>query len=203
MDAPLITLDDAANTTDVYAFVSQRFGQKYLTRPSPSIRTRSRASAPTSTTSTTTCCTRSTSRPAQTSPTGGPTYQLSVPVRHHATGTATRSCSPTSAWSANVDDARAEPRCSPTRSPRSTGAPGRATRLGTGIVPPNNQGNATPFYNQGDNGENPAKDGVADDGAARPLHRADDRHARRTAISRSPASAKTGSTPTSRRSSIC
>ena len=31
MDAPLITLDDAANTTDVYAFVSQRFGQKYLT----------------------------------------------------------------------------------------------------------------------------------------------------------------------------
>jgi Domain of unknown function (DUF4331) len=33
--------------------------------------------------------------------------------------------------------------------------------LGTGIlVPPNNQGNATPFYNQGDNGENPAKPGV-------------------------------------------
>ena len=27
MDAPLITLDDAANTTDVYAFVSQRFGR--------------------------------------------------------------------------------------------------------------------------------------------------------------------------------
>src|SRR6185503_7332377 len=31
MDAPLITLDDAANTTDVYAFVSQKFGRKYLT----------------------------------------------------------------------------------------------------------------------------------------------------------------------------
>src|SRR5262245_26696949 len=31
MDAPLITLDDAANTTDVYAFVSERFGKKYLT----------------------------------------------------------------------------------------------------------------------------------------------------------------------------
>ena len=26
MDAPLITLDDAANTTDVYAFVTQRDG---------------------------------------------------------------------------------------------------------------------------------------------------------------------------------
>ncbi len=31
MDAPLITLDDAANTTDVYAFVSGREGRKYLT----------------------------------------------------------------------------------------------------------------------------------------------------------------------------
>lgn len=31
MDAPLITLDDAANTTDVYAFVTQRDGVKYLT----------------------------------------------------------------------------------------------------------------------------------------------------------------------------
>lgn len=31
MDAPLITLDDAANTTDVYAFVSQQNGRKYLT----------------------------------------------------------------------------------------------------------------------------------------------------------------------------
>ena len=28
-------------------------------------------------------------------------------------------------------------------------------------MPPNNQGIATPFYNQGDNGDNPAKDGVA------------------------------------------
>ena len=31
MDAPLITLDDAANTTDVYAFLSSRSGAKYLT----------------------------------------------------------------------------------------------------------------------------------------------------------------------------
>src|SRR4051812_37255373 len=31
MDAPLITLDLAANTTDVYAFVTQANGQKYLT----------------------------------------------------------------------------------------------------------------------------------------------------------------------------
>ena len=31
MDAPLITLDDAANTTDVYAFVSETDGVEYLT----------------------------------------------------------------------------------------------------------------------------------------------------------------------------
>ena len=31
MDAPLITLDDAANTTDVYAFVSKRGDIQYLT----------------------------------------------------------------------------------------------------------------------------------------------------------------------------
>src|ERR1700744_5013065 len=30
MDAPLITLDPAANTTDVYAFVASRNGVKYL-----------------------------------------------------------------------------------------------------------------------------------------------------------------------------
>ena len=34
------------------------------------------------------------------------------------------------------------------------------TVLGTGVVPPNNQGIATPLYNQGDDGNNPAKDGV-------------------------------------------
>ncbi len=37
----------------------------------------------------------------------------------------------------------------------------RTTLIGAGIVPPNNQGIATPFYNEGDNGENPAKDGHA------------------------------------------
>src|SRR5207249_2549977 len=31
MDAPLIVLDDAANTTDVYAFVTGEDGRKYLT----------------------------------------------------------------------------------------------------------------------------------------------------------------------------
>lgn len=38
---------------------------------------------------------------------------------------------------------------------------GLATILGAGLVPPNNQGNATPFYNQNNNGENLARKGVA------------------------------------------
>jgi hypothetical protein len=33
--------------------------------------------------------------------------------------------------------------------------------LGTALVPPNNQGHATPFYNDGDNGEKMARKGVA------------------------------------------
>jgi hypothetical protein len=37
--------------------------------------------------------------------------------------------------------------------------------LGSGTVPPNNQGVATPKYNKGDNGLNPAKDGVSDPAA--------------------------------------
>jgi len=38
---------------------------------------------------------------------------------------------------------------------------GQSTFLGQGIVPPNNQGNATPLYNVDNNGNNPAKQGVA------------------------------------------
>src|SRR5579883_1260035 len=37
---------------------------------------------------------------------------------------------------------------------------GAATVLGSGIVPPNNEGISTPFYNQGNNGNNPAQSGA-------------------------------------------
>ena len=67
MDAPLIVLDPAANTTDVYAFVDENGAQKTLSSRSVSIRSKSRASGRTSTTSTTTCSTRSTSPPGATS----------------------------------------------------------------------------------------------------------------------------------------
>ena len=80
MDAPLITLDPSANTTDVYAFVDQDNGsapasasselrsasRNPLSSRSASIRTRNRASGRTYTISTTTCSTKSTSPPAVT-----------------------------------------------------------------------------------------------------------------------------------------
>src|SRR5258707_2684369 len=37
----------------------------------------------------------------------------------------------------------------------------RCTLLGTGVVPPNNEGIATPLYNQDNDGNKPARDGVA------------------------------------------
>ena len=45
---------------------------------------------------------------------------------------------------------------------RGKGKPKRYV-LGEGVVPPNNQGRVTPFYNQDDFGDAPAKDGVASD----------------------------------------
>jgi hypothetical protein len=36
----------------------------------------------------------------------------------------------------------------------------KGTKLGQGVVPPNNQGLVTPLYNQGDDGQQPAKGGV-------------------------------------------
>ena len=41
---------------------------------------------------------------------------------------------------------------------------GVTTPLGRGIVPPNNQGIATPKYNRNNDGDQPARDGVADEG---------------------------------------
>jgi hypothetical protein len=50
-------------------------------------------------------------------------------------------------------------------------ASGRAVRLGAGLVPPNNQGLVTPRYNQGDDGENRAKEGVSSEALLDPYTR--------------------------------
>ena len=166
MDAPLITLDDAANTTDVYAFVSQRFGQKYLTT--------ALAVYP------------------HEEPGVGPNkynfddevlYEIRVAIGNDVGagrttyayrfqfGTAFRNrdtilqsylgvISSVGDSAQNliqrytVDKVDVRTR--------------HITRLGRGIVPPNNQGKATPRYNQADSGNQPAKEGVASESALDP-----------------------------------
>ena len=159
MDAPLITLDDAANTTDVYAFVSQRDGVKYLT-------------------------TAVAVYPFEDPGIGPNKYNFDDNVRYEinvATGADVAKGKATLSYQfhfdtrfkndntilqsyigqiLDVDDAAQNltQRYRVTRVNRRTG---KRTVLGGGVVPPNNQGIATPFYNQNDDGKRPAKDGVA------------------------------------------
>jgi hypothetical protein len=159
MDAPLITLDDAANTTDVYAFVSQRGGQKYLT-------------------------TALAVYPHEEPGIGPNKYNFDDDVLyelHVATGPDKAAGRATFSYQFRFTTTYRNPRTilqsylgvindvgdaaqnliqtySVTKVDRRIGT---TTALGSGVVPPNNQGIATPKYNQGDNGENPAKDGVA------------------------------------------
>ena len=159
MDAPLITLDDAANTTDVYAFLSQRNGLKYLT-------------------------TALAVYPHEEPGVGPNKYNFDDDVLyqiHVATGADVAAGRATYSYQFrfttrfrntktilqsylgvinDVGDAAQNliQTYSVTRVNHRTGA---IECLGDGMVPPNNQGNATPRYNQNDDGEQPARGGVA------------------------------------------
>lgn len=163
MDAPLITLDDAANTTDVYAFVVQPGGTKFLS-------------------------TALAVYPFEEPGVGPNNHNFDDNVNyeiHVALGGDVQRGRPTLSYQfefrttiknrrtalqsftgdiENVNDAgqnlvqRYTVRLVDYRGSRSNPS---SRVLGTGIVPPNNQGNVTRFYNQGDNGEMPAKPGVA------------------------------------------
>jgi hypothetical protein len=159
MDAPLITLDDAANTTDVYAFVQDENGGKVLV-------------------------TALGVYPFEEPGIGPNKYNFDDDVLyeiHVATGDDVAKGRPTYSYQfrfdtkfknvktilqsylgviKNVDDA-AQNLTQFYTVTKVDHRSGHRKFLGRGVVPPNNQGNATPFYNQGDNGENPAKDGVA------------------------------------------
>ena len=183
MDAPLITLDPAANTTDVYAFVRMAAGQKVLV-------------------------TALGVYPHEEPGVGPNKYNFDDNVLyeiHVATGDDMAAGKPTLSYQfqfkteyktkasilqsylgvvTNIGDAAQNltqtytitkvehhPRIVPDmdddkddkdkKSGKWNPRRPRITMVGTGIVPPNNQGIATPFYNQDDNGENPAKEGRA------------------------------------------
>ena len=159
MDAPLITRDPSANTTDVYAFVTVRGGIKFLNVALAVY-------------------------PHENPGVGPNKYNFDEEVRydiHIATGNDVARGGSTFTYRfefdtqfknqntilqsylgviQSIDDANQNltQRYNVTKIDNRNGL---TTRLGTGTVPPNNQGNATPFYNRGDNGENPAKLGVA------------------------------------------
>ena len=159
MDAPLITLDPSANTTDVYAFVDQEGTQKSLVlalgvypHQEPGI------------------------GPNKYNFDDDVLYQIHVALGADvAAGRATLSYQfrfTTNFKKQNtilqsylgVVEHVGDANQNLTQTYIVTKVDHRTNRetvLGTGVVPPNNQGNATPFYNQGNDGENPARDGVA------------------------------------------
>ena len=162
MDAPLITLDDAANTTDVYAFVSQKYGRQYLT-------------------------TALAVYPHEEPGVGPNKYNFDDDVLYEirvATGNDVAKDGTTYTYQFRFDTSYRNVNtilqsylgvvgsvgdASQNLIQRYTvdkvdWQTGRSVRLGSGIVPPNNQGNATPKYNRNNDGEQPAKDGVADEG---------------------------------------
>ena len=162
MDAPLITLDPSANTTDVYAFVHTENGVKTLV-------------------------TALGVYPFEEPGIGPNKYNFDDDVVyeiHIATGSDVAAGRATFSYQfrfttsyknkntilqsylgvvQDVDDANQNltQTYTVTKVEHRSGRSDRTTELGSGKVPPNNQGNATPFYNDGDNGENPAKNGVA------------------------------------------
>lgn len=164
MDAPLITFDDAANTTDVYAFVSMQGDDNFLT-------------------------TALAVYPFEEPGIGPNRYNFDDNVRYEinvalgddvpagratilyrfrfATEVRNADTILQSYLGAIADVGDANQNLVQTYSVekvdnRIRKKKDRATVLGTGLlVPPNNQGLATPRYNVDDDGEQPARDGVA------------------------------------------
>lgn len=157
MDAPLITRDPAANTTDVYAFVAEHDGQKYLEvglgvypHEEPGI------------------------GPNKYNFDDNVLYQIfismgadlatgadSIAYQFHFT-TSYKSEDTILQSYLGVVGSDGDASQNLTQTYTVTKVVGvQSTVLGTGTVPPNNQGIATPKYNQGNNGDNLAKPGVA------------------------------------------
>ena len=159
MDAPLIVLDDAANTTDVYAFVREQNGRKSLVTALGVYPFEEPGIGPNKFNFDDNVLYAIHVALGKDVAAGRPTlsYEFRFTTRYKNRRTILQSYlgvvndvndanqNLTQFYSVTKVDHRS----------------GKRTPLGSGIVPPNNQGIATPFYNQGDDGEQPAKEGVA------------------------------------------
>jgi hypothetical protein len=159
MDAPLITLDDAANTTDVYAFVQVENGRKSLVTALGVYPFEEPGIGPNKFNFDDDVLYAIHVATGKDVAAGRPTYSYEFRFKTTFKNQKTILQSYTNVVQ-NVND-KAQNLTQFYSVTKVDHKSGSRTRLGNGVVPPNNQGNATPFYNQGDNGENPAKDGVA------------------------------------------
>jgi len=157
MDAPLITLDPAANTTDVYAFVANQPGGSKALEVSlgvypfeePGVGPNAYNFDPNVLYSIIVSTGSDVAAGNDTI-----TYQFQFTTAYKTTGTILQSY--VGVVGADGDSSQNLVQTyTVTKIVGST-----STVLGTGIVPPNNQGLATPHYNVSENGNNPAKPGV-------------------------------------------
>ncbi|MCX6855262.1 MAG: DUF4331 domain-containing protein [Verrucomicrobia bacterium] len=167
MDAPLVTLDPAANTTDVYAFVSMQNSIKYLTvalavypHEEPGIGPNKynfddnvlyRIRVATGTSLPTAAIPKPKTPPTQT-------YEFSFKTAYKNRNTIAQSYL---GVINTVNDAAQN--LTQSYTVKKIGSDNKSTVLFTNaLVPPNNQGLTTPKYNQDNDGEKAAKEGVAD-----------------------------------------
>lgn len=162
MDAPLITLDPSANTCDVYAFRSAQDGNQYLTTALTVYPFEEPGIGPNKYNFDPNVLYEINVSLGSDVAAGLPTisYQFHFTTTYKNTGTILQSYL---GVIQSVDDAAQNLTQTYTVTKIDHRLKGKKseTLLGSGVVPPNNQGIATPYYNQGTNGENPALDGVA------------------------------------------
>ncbi len=163
MDAPLITFDDAANTTDVYAFKSEDDGISYLTTALAVYPFEEPGIGPNKYNFDDAVRYNIHVATGEDLATGKPsyTYQFRFKTRYKNQNTILQSY--LGVINAVDDDAQNLTQNYSVwlldhRKHRRFNLLSKEASL---IVPPNNQGIATPFYNQGNDGELPAKDGVS------------------------------------------
>ncbi len=158
MDAPLITLDPAANTTDVYAFVSSIGGQKYLVTALGVYPHQEPGVGPNKYNfdDNVVYGINIATGPNVAAGTRTLTYEFRFNTTYRNQNTILQSYL---GVINSVGDANQN--LIQTYSVRKFDFNDNSNvLLGTGTVPPNNQGVATPLYNQGNDGNNPAKPGV-------------------------------------------
>jgi len=157
MDAPLITLDPAANTTDVYAFVAQQpGGTKYLEVALGVYPFEEPGIGPNKYNFDDNVLYQIIVSTGADVAAGNDTiaYQFKFTTTYQTQGTILQSY----VGVVNADGDAGQNLVQRYTVTKVVG--GTSTVLGSGIVPPNNQGLATPHYNLAENGNYPAKPGA-------------------------------------------